>query len=67
MQLVYSSTPPDWATGYSLGKSYPSAEMHWVYSAAPAHWARIKFEKQCVKCFGPKDEFLLGYERTQDY
>ena len=26
--------------GHSLEKSYPSAEMQSVYSAAPIHWAR---------------------------
>ena len=29
--------------GYSLGESYPSAEMLLVYSAAPADWAKIHF------------------------
>ena len=28
-------------SGHSLGKSYPSAEMQLVYSAAPADWARL--------------------------
>ena len=39
MQLVYSADSADWATGHSLGKSYPSAEMKSVYSAASADWA----------------------------
>ena len=39
MQSVYSATLADWATGHSLGESYPSAEMQTVYSAAPADLA----------------------------
>ena len=27
MQLVYSTTPANWATGHSLGESYPSAKI----------------------------------------
>ena len=33
-------------SGHSLGKFYPSAEMHSMYSTAPADWAilmRVKF------------------------
>ena len=40
MQSVYSAFPAHWATGHSLGESYPSAEMQSVYSTAPADWAR---------------------------
>ena len=39
MQSVYSTALADWATGYSLGKSYLSAEMQSVYSTALADWA----------------------------
>ena len=39
MQSVYSTAAADWATGYSLGKSYPSAEMQSVDSTPVADWA----------------------------
>ena len=35
-QLVYSTTPANWATGHSLGESYPAVENQSVYSTAPA-------------------------------
>ena len=45
---MYSAATADWATGLSLGYSYPSAVMQSAYSAAPANWAnkflfKIKF------------------------
>ena len=32
--------------GYTLGESYPSAEMQSVYSTAPVGWGRVTVNRQ---------------------
>ena len=52
---VYSAAPADLATGYSLGKSLPSAEMPAMYSAASADLTRFSIwtlkdtESTCIE------------------
>ena len=46
--IITEATPPDCLvsySGHSLGKSYPSAKMQLVYSAAPVNWARFVLEE----------------------
>ena len=49
--IVTETSPSDCLVSYpehSLGKSYPSADMHSVYSMAPTNWAWIAHCKKIV-------------------
>ena len=60
-----------WTPGYSLGESYPSAEMQSVYCTVPADWATghslgesyHSAEMQSVYCTVPVDWARIKQEK----